>query len=50
MVVKIKKGDKVVIFVGCDKGKIGEVFNVLLEDNKVVVFGINVVKCYQCLM
>ena len=44
MAAKIKKGDKVVILAGRDKGKTGEVLNVLPEDDKVVVSGINVVK------
>lgn len=50
MVVKIKKGDKVVVLIGCDKGKIGEVVQVFLKEECVVVCGVNVVKCYQCQM
>lgn len=47
MAAKIKKGDKVVILAGRDKGKTGEVVKVLPADNKVVVSGVNVVKRHQ---
>lgn len=40
--LKIKKGDKVVMLTGKDKGRSGEVKQVITEDNKVVVQGINV--------
>lgn len=48
MVVKLKKGDKVVVFVGKDKGKQGEILVVFLKENKVVVDGVNIVICYIC--
>ena len=38
---KIKKGDKVVILSGKDKGKSGEVTKSLPQESKVVVGGIN---------
>jgi len=38
---KIKKGDKVVILSGKDKGKHGEVTRVSPKEGKVVVGGIN---------
>ena|SRR6185437_12707999 len=41
---KIKKGDKVVVLTGRDKGKSGEVLRVLREDGRVVVQGVNLVK------
>jgi large subunit ribosomal protein L24 len=41
--LKIKKGDKVVILSGKDKGKHGEVITSLPKDMKVVVRGVNVV-------
>jgi len=41
---KIKKGDKVVVLSGRDKGKSGEVIRSLPRANKVVVQGVNVVK------
>lgn len=43
---KIKQGDEVVVIVGKDKGKLGKVSKVL-EGNKVLVDGINVVKKHQ---
>jgi large subunit ribosomal protein L24 len=39
---KIKKGDKVVILSGKDKGRTGEVVKAMPKDNKVIVSGINV--------
>jgi large subunit ribosomal protein L24 len=41
---KVKKGDKVVVIAGRDKGKQGEVLRVLREDNRVIVQGVHVVK------
>ena len=40
---KIKKGDKVVILSGKDKGKSGEVTRSIPRDGKVVVSGVNVI-------
>ncbi len=42
--LKIKKGDKVVVISGRDKGKSGEVLRVLVEENRAVVQGVNMVK------
>ena len=39
---KIRKGDKVVVLSGKDKGKTGEVVRSIPKDNKVVVSGVNV--------
>lgn len=39
---KIKKGDKVVVLTGKDKGKTGEVKQLLTADCKVVVQGVNI--------
>jgi large subunit ribosomal protein L24 len=39
---KIKKGDKVVILTGKDKGRTGEVVEAMPKDGKVIVSGINV--------
>jgi large subunit ribosomal protein L24 len=39
---KIKKGDRVVILAGKDKGKTGEVIRAMPKDMKVVVSGVNV--------
>ena len=40
---KIKKGDKVVILSGKDKGKHGEVTKSLPKDGKVIVAGVNII-------
>ena len=42
MAAKIKKGDKVVVLTGKDKGKQGEITSVSPKDNKAVVEGVNV--------
>lgn len=44
MAAKIKKGDKVVVLTGKDKGKTGEVLQILPTENRVVVQGINTVR------
>jgi len=42
--MKLKKGDKVVITTGKDKGKTGEITTVLPKEGKVIVAGVNMVK------
>jgi len=42
--MKVRKGDDVIVLSGRDKGKKGSVLRVLREDNRVVVQGVNVVK------
>ncbi len=44
MAAKIKKGDKVVVLTGRDKGRSGEVSSVNPTEGRAVVSGINVVK------
>ncbi len=44
---KIRKGDKVVVLTGRDKGKNGEVLRVLRKDERVLVQGVNVIKRHQ---
>lgn len=39
--MKLKKGDKVVVITGKDKGKTGEITSVLPSENRVVVSGVN---------
>ena len=39
---KIRKGDKVVVLSGKDKGKTGEVTKAMPKDGKVIVSGVNV--------
>ncbi len=41
MAAKLKKGDKVVVLAGKDKGKQGEITQVMPKDNKAVVDGLN---------
>lgn len=41
---KLKKGDKVVVISGSQKGKKGEVLRVLREERRAVVAGVNMVK------
>ncbi|MEM7767662.1 MAG: 50S ribosomal protein L24 [Pseudomonadota bacterium] len=47
MAAKIRKGDKVVILAGKDKGREGTVLRVIPSDNRCVVQGINVVTRHQ---
>ena len=45
--LKIKKGDRVVVLAGRDKGKRGEVLQVIPSENRALVQGINVVRRHQ---
>ena len=47
MALKIKKGDRVVVLTGKDKGKSGEVIRTLPKEGKVIVDGVNVAKKHQ---
>ena len=40
---KIKKGDRVVVLSGKDKGKTGEVTKAMPKDGKVIVSGVNII-------
>src|SRR6476646_9408042 len=44
---KIKKGDQVIVLAGRDKGKKGEVFQVMPKDGRALVRGVNVVRRHQ---
>ena len=44
---RLRVGDRVQVISGKDKGKTGKVIKLLLEDDKVVVEGINVVKKHE---
>ncbi|OBZ96357.1 50S ribosomal protein L24 [Pararhizobium polonicum] len=44
---KIRKGDKVVVLTGKDKGRSGEVLQVLPKEDRAVVRGVNMVKRHQ---
>lgn len=45
--LKLKKGDRVEVLQGKDRGKTGEITRVLPRANKVIVDGINVAKKHQ---
>jgi large subunit ribosomal protein L24 len=47
MAAKIKKGDKVVVLTGRDKGKSGEVLEVRPDEGRALVRGVNLVKRHQ---
>lgn len=44
MAAKIKKGDRVVVLSGKDRGRSGDVLKVFPDGNKAIVQGINMVK------
>jgi large subunit ribosomal protein L24 len=44
---KIRKGDKVVVLAGKDKGRTGEVLSVAPKDDKAIVRGVNMVRRHQ---
>ncbi len=43
----IKKGDRVIVTTGRDKGKKGEVLKMLPDENRALVQGVNMVKRHQ---
>jgi len=47
MAAKIKKGDKVIVLAGKDRGAEGEVVEVMPRDDRVVVRGVNLIKKHQ---
>ena len=47
MAAKLKKGDKVVVLAGKDKGKEGEITAVMPKDNKAIVDGVNIAIRHQ---
>jgi large subunit ribosomal protein L24 len=47
MAAKIRKGDKVVVLAGRDKGRSGEVLEVRPAEERALVRGINIVKRHQ---
>jgi large subunit ribosomal protein L24 len=42
MAAKLKKGDRVVVLAGKDKGKEGEISRVMPKDGKAIVDGVNI--------
>lgn len=47
MAAKIRKGDKVVVLTGRDRGRTGEVIEVRPTENRALVRGVNMVKRHQ---
>ena len=47
MAAKLKKGDKVVVLTGRDKGRTGEIVQVMPKEERALVRGINLVKRHQ---
>jgi large subunit ribosomal protein L24 len=47
MAAKIKKGDKVIVLAGRDKGRTGEVIEVRPDADRALVRGVNMVKRHQ---
>ena len=47
MAAKIKKGDKVVVLTGRSKGRSGEVIQVMPDEKRALVRGVNVVRRHQ---
>ncbi|HEX2655818.1 MAG TPA: 50S ribosomal protein L24 [Xanthobacteraceae bacterium] len=47
MAAKIRKGDKVVVLTGRDKGRTGEVIQVLIDAGRALVRGVHMVKRHQ---
>ena len=47
MAAKIKKGDKVIVLAGRDKGRTGEVIEVRPDEDRALVRGVNMVKRHQ---
>ena len=45
--LRLKKGDNVIVISGKDKGKSGEIIEIIKNKNKVKVRGINIVKKYR---
>ena len=47
MPAKVKKGDRVVVTAGRDKGKSGEVIRVYPSESRVLIAGVNMIKRHQ---
>jgi large subunit ribosomal protein L24 len=47
MAAKIRKGDKVIVLTGRDKGRTGEVVEVRTDEGRALVRGVNLVKRHQ---
>ena len=45
--LKVKKGDRVVVLTGRDKGRNGEILKVFPDVNRAIVQGVNIVRRHQ---
>ena len=45
--MKLRKGDRVVVLTGKDRGKEGDIMRVLPDKNKVIVEGVNISKRHE---
>ncbi|MSO71151.1 MAG: 50S ribosomal protein L24 [Alphaproteobacteria bacterium] len=45
--LKIRRGDRVIVRTGKNKGRVGEVLKVIPKENRVVVQGVNIVKRHR---
>jgi len=45
--LKIRRGDRVIVRTGKNKGRVGEVLKVIPKENRVIVQGVNVVKRHR---
>ena len=45
--LKVKKGDKVIVLAGRDKGKTGEILRVMPMESRVLVQGVQMIKRHQ---
>jgi large subunit ribosomal protein L24 len=47
MAAKVKKGDRVIVLAGKDKGRTGEVVRIIPAENRAIVRGVNIVTRHQ---
>ena len=47
MALKFRKGDRVIVITGRDKGKQGEIIAVMPKENRALVRGVNMVRRHQ---
>ena len=47
MAMKFKKGDKVVVMTGRDKGRSGSILKMMRDEDRAIVQGVNMVKRHQ---
>lgn len=47
MAAKFKKGDKVIVITGSDKGKTGNILSVIPAENRVLVSGVNIATMHK---